>query len=170
MTRRHWAYLLGGIFLLFLILQMVPAGPADNPPVEEELEAPAQVAAVLERACYDCHSFRTDWPWYAHVAPTKWLVRDHVAEGRDELNFTAWNRLSAEDRPHKLEEIAEEVEEEHMPLRSYLILHPESRLTAADREVIADWAMAAAATAEGRSGETMPEPGTDDADEADGDG
>ncbi|MGK7311036.1 MAG: heme-binding domain-containing protein, partial [Candidatus Longimicrobiales bacterium M2_2A_002] len=103
---------------------------------------------VLEGACYDCHSFQTDWPWYAYVAPAKWLVRDHVAEGRSELNFTAWNRLSLEDRPHKLEEIAEEVEEEHMPLRGYLILHPEARLTDADRELLVEWALAASAAAE----------------------
>lgn len=166
MTKRRWVYALGGLILLFLILQLVPAEPAANPPLEEELAAPAPVAQLLERACYDCHSFATEWPWYAHVAPTKWLVRDHVAEGRSSLNFTAWNRLSADDRPHKLEEVAEEVEEEHMPLRSYLILHPEARLTAADRETLVEWAMAAAEAAEAaedRDGADPPEVDDDDA-------
>ncbi len=163
MTKRRWSYLLGGVIFVFLILQLVPAGPADNPPLEEELEVPAQVSDLLHRACYDCHSFATEWPWYAHVAPTKWLVRDHVADGRRNLNFTAWNRLSAEDRPHKLEEIAEEVEEEHMPLRSYLILHRDARLTDADRALLIEWAMARAAELEatGAGAEESAEPAED---------
>ena len=140
MTKRHWGYVVGGLVLLLLVVQLVPAAPADNPPVEEELEVPPEVAEVLRQSCYDCHSHETTWPWYAHVAPMKWLVRDHVADGRSNLNFTAWNRLSAEDRPHKLEEVAEEVEEEHMPLRSYLILHRDARLSDAERELLIDWA------------------------------
>ena len=140
MTKRRWLYVLGGLLLLLVILQMVPSPPADNPPVEEELAVPGEVAVVLERSCYDCHSSETEWPWYAHVAPVKWLVRNHVADARDEINFSAWNRIDSGDRAHKFEEIAEEVEEEHMPLRSYLILHPDARLTDADRELLIDWA------------------------------
>ena len=155
MTKRHWGYVVGGLVLLLLVLQLVPSAPADNPPVEEELEVPADVAEVLHRSCYDCHSHETAWPWYAHVAPVKWLVRDHVADGRRNLNFTAWNRLPAEDRPHKLEEVAEEVEEEHMPLRSYLILHRDARLSDTERELLVDWATS---EADARAVEAAREP------------
>lgn len=140
MNKRRWQYALAGLVVLFLIVQLIPGAAADNPPVEEELEAPTEVLQTLRQSCYDCHSFETEWPWYAHVAPMKWLVRDHVAEGRSELNFTAWNRLDPEDRPHKLEELAEEVEEDHMPLRSYLILHRDARLSDEDRALLVDWA------------------------------
>ena len=155
MTKRHWGYVVGGLVLLLLVLQLVPSAPADNPPVEEELEVPADVAEVLHRSCYDCHSHETAWPWYAHVAPVNWLVRDHVADGRRNLNFTAWNRLPAEDRPHKLEEVAEEVEEEHMPLRSYLILHRDARLSDTERELLVDWATS---EADARAVEAAREP------------
>lgn len=163
MTKRRWQYLLGGAILLLLILQLVPSPPADNPPVEEELVTPPEVAGVLRQSCYDCHSSETEWPWYADVAPMKWLVRDHVAEARDEMNFSAWNRIDVDARPHKFEEIAEEVEEEHMPLRSYLILHRDARLTDADRKLLVGWATARAAEGEGaeEGAEEVAEPAED---------
>lgn len=148
MSKKGWLYAFGGLVVLFLILQIVPAPSAENPPVEEELAVPTEVAVVLERSCYDCHSSETAWPWYADVAPMKWLVRNHVADARDEMNFSAWNRIDVDARPHKFEEIAEEVEEEHMPLRSYLILHRDARLTEAERALLIDWATEQAATLE----------------------
>lgn len=131
---------IGALVLLVLVLQMVPTAAADNPPVEEEVRAPEEVMTVLRRACYDCHSHETVWPWYAHVAPAKWLVRKDVAEGREELNFSTWNRYDAERRAHKWEEVAEEVAEEEMPLKVYLPLHGEARLTAEERELLVAWA------------------------------
>lgn len=165
MNKRRWQYILGGLVLLFLVLQLVPGSPADNPAVEEELTTAPEVLQILRQSCYDCHSYETEWPWYAHVAPIKWLVRDHVAEGRSELNFTAWNRLSVEDRPHKLEEVAEEVEEDHMPLRSYLILHRDARLSDEERALLVDWATrqaeAASVKASGAGAEEESEPAED---------
>src|SRR5436309_14489602 len=58
-----------------------------NPPVEQDVAAPAGVEALLRRACYNCHSHETVWPWYSHVAPVSWLLAHDVPEGRLELNF-----------------------------------------------------------------------------------
>ncbi|NIP79880.1 MAG: hypothetical protein GWM90_11925, partial [Gemmatimonadetes bacterium] len=69
------------------------------------------------------------WPWYASVAPAKWLVRHDVAEGREPLNFSAWSRYDAEERAEKWEEVAEEVAEGHMPPWYYLPLHGDARLS-----------------------------------------
>ena len=140
MMNRPWPYVIGGLVLLFVILQLVPSPGAENPPVEEEVAAPPEVVQLLRRSCYDCHSHETAWPWYASVAPAKWLVRDHVEDARAELNFSTWNRYDAEELADKLEEVAEEVGEEHMPLRSYLILHGDARLTDAERRQLVDWA------------------------------
>lgn len=140
MTKRIWLYLLGAALVVLVILQMVPSSPAENPAVEEEVTAPVAVVEILEQSCYDCHSFETEWPWYAHVAPPKWFVRDHVADAREDLNFSAWNRYDAEERAHKWEEVAEEVDEGHMPLRSYLFIHRDARLSEVDRQVLVDWA------------------------------
>ena len=144
MTTRKTIHIAGGLIILFILIQFVPAGAADNPPVEEEVRAPEEVMTVLRRSCYDCHSHETVWPWYAHVAPAKWLVRKDVADAREDLNFSAWNRYDAERRAHKWEEVAEEVEEGEMPLELYLPLHGEARLTDRERQLIVDWAEAQA--------------------------
>ncbi|MEJ2502095.1 MAG: heme-binding domain-containing protein [Gemmatimonadota bacterium] len=140
MMRRYTAFLLGGLVLLALAIQLVPTAAADNPPVEEEVVAPDEIMAVLRRACYDCHSHETAWPWYADVAPASWLVRKDVKEGRRHLNFSTWNRYDLEDRAENWEEVAEEVGEGEMPLKVYLPLHGEARLTDADRQMLVDWA------------------------------
>lgn len=159
MSKRSWQYILGGLIALFLAIQMVPVAGADNPPVEEEVTAPREVVEVIRQSCYDCHSHETTWPWYAHIAPVKWLVRDHVADAREDLNFSAWNRYDASDRTHKWEEVAEEVEEEHMPLRSYRIVHRDARLSDRDRQLLIDWALQRAEGEEAE--EASPPPGSD---------
>ncbi len=78
-------------------IQLVPV-KRSNPPVEFEVEAPADVHAILERACYDCHSNRTRWPWYSSVAPVSWLVARDVRRGRKELNFTDWPAFDFEEQ------------------------------------------------------------------------
>lgn len=134
----------GGIALiLFLVAaQFVPVDRA-NPPVGVEIVAPAEVMAVLERACYDCHSNETVWPAYSRVAPVSWLVARDVREGREALNYSTWGRYSAEERAELLEETWEEIEEGEMPMKPYILLHPSARLTAEDDEVLGAWSLAA---------------------------
>ncbi|HUO83834.1 MAG TPA: heme-binding domain-containing protein [Thermoanaerobaculia bacterium] len=95
--------------------------------------------AILERSCYDCHSQQTRWPWYSSVAPTSWLVADHVRHARKHLDFSRWNQLEAPARRHLLEEICEEVEAEKMPLRSYLWIHRGARLSSDDVATLCGW-------------------------------
>jgi uncharacterized membrane protein len=118
--------------------QLVPV-PRANPPVETDVPASAEVREVLKRACYDCHSNETVWPWYARVAPASWLVAWDVNEGREHLNFSTWNRLNEADRQHAFEEIQDEVESGAMPLPIYLPLHPEARLSDQDKAILAAW-------------------------------
>jgi hypothetical protein len=129
---------------LFAAMQLVPLS-RQNPPVEQDLGAPPAVDAILRRACYDCHSNETVWPWYAYVAPASFLVAHDVNEGREHLNLSTWNRLSPDQRREALEEMWEEVDEGNMPLPIYLPLHPEARLTDADRAALAAWVSGAAA-------------------------
>lgn len=121
-------------------IQLVPVS-RENPPVEAEVPAPPEVRQVLERACYDCHSHETRWPWYARVAPASWLVTRDVSHAREHLNFSTWNRYDAEERREKLEEAWEEVDEGDMPLWFYVPLHPEARLDEADKETLRRWAL-----------------------------
>src|SRR5262245_48232416 len=123
MSKRTWIWIaLGGIVA---VAQLIPVS-RDNPPVETELVAEAPVRDLLRRACYDCHSHETKWPWYAYVAPVSWLVAHDVEEGREHLNFSTWNRYTDEDQLDLLEETGEEVMEREMPLQIYLSLHSEA--------------------------------------------
>lgn len=119
--------------------QLVPVDRS-NPPVGIELDAPADVRAILERSCFDCHSHHTRWPWYSRVAPVSWLVARDVREGRREMNFSEWPAFDLEEQDHLLASVVKQVERGKMPLPIYVIMHGEARLSAADRRRLTDWA------------------------------
>lgn len=103
---------------------------------------PEEVKQILKQACYDCHSYETKYPWYTNVAPVSWWIKAHINEGRDELNFSEWANYSVKRKDHKLEEMAEMVEEGEMPLTSYTWGHPESKLSEKQRQSLIDWVKA----------------------------
>ncbi len=123
-------------------IQFVPV-QRTNPPVDGEIPAPAEVRAVLQQSCYDCHSNQTVWPWYSRIAPFSWLVADDVREAREEMNFSTWTRMTPKEQTHYLREIRGEVEDGAMPPRLYLVPHPGSRLTADDRATLVAWTKSA---------------------------
>jgi mono/diheme cytochrome c family protein len=127
-----------GLAALVAVAQLVPVART-NPPVEDEVDAPPEARALLERACYDCHSHATRWPWYAWVAPASWLLAHEVREAREHMNFSTWGRYDAEERAEHLDEIAEVLEEGEMPPWFYLPLHAEARLTEAELATIHAW-------------------------------
>lgn len=92
---------------------------------------------LLDRACHDCHSHRTRWPWYSHVPPVSLFVAIDVAEGREHLNFDRWADLSPEQRVEHLRESLEEMREGEMPPGYYVALHPEAEVTVSDRARLA---------------------------------
>jgi Haem-binding domain len=138
--------LLLGVVLMFVAAQMVAARFAPvgltNPPVRSDLAAPPEIKSILRRACYDCHSNETKWPWYSHVAPASWLIRDHVLEGRRRLNFSMWGDYAYDTgtEAQKLSEIAKLVTNDEMPPWYYRMTHPGARLTRMEREAVARWA------------------------------
>ena len=116
-----------------------------NPEVDSALDfininnPPAEVAEMLKTACYDCHSYQTNYPWYTYTQPLGWWINRHINQGREELNFSEWGNYIPSRAGHKLEEGVELILEEEMPLPSYLRAHPEARLTNEQRKTIADW-------------------------------
>ena len=134
----RWVVLV--IVVVFVAMQLVPLDRS-NPPVSAEVAAPPDARAVLRRACYDCHSNETVWPWYAWVAPVSWLVARDVHEGRRELNFSVWGRYTTKEQVKKLKETWETVEEGEMPPWYYLPLHRNARLSAQDKAVLQRWAL-----------------------------
>lgn len=126
--------------LALVVMQVLPVDRS-NPPEEAPLAiADPVVADIVDRACADCHTHNTTWPWYAKVAPASWWIVDHVEEGREHLNLSTWGRETAGEQDHKLEELVEYVEDREMPLRSYMLGHPEARITDQEREALVAWA------------------------------
>ncbi len=92
-------------------------------------QPPAEVTGIVNRACRDCHSNETAWPWYSKVSPVSWMVAKDVREGRIHLNFSEWGQLGPEMARSRLRGVCEEVRKGGMPLWYYLPLHPEAKLT-----------------------------------------
>ena len=101
--------------------------------------APSEVSVIMKNACYDCHSYETDYPWYSQIAPISWLLNDHVVEGREHLNFSEWGTYSAKKADHKLEECFEEVDEGEMPLKGYTLMHGDAKLSTEEKNVLTDF-------------------------------
>jgi hypothetical protein len=140
---------LASIFLglVFLGMQFVstPATPktsaATGAPMAQLINP--QVGAILDHSCQDCHSSRTNWPWYSRVAPVSWIVSKHVSDGREMLDFSAWA-----DQPHSESErqlICDAVSARSMPLPAYTLVHRSAKLSKRDVELICDWAGAPSA-------------------------
>jgi hypothetical protein len=114
------------------------AGPFPND-VTTQFALAAETKAVLEVACYDCHSNNTRYPWYTNVQPVGWWLQHHVNEGKRELNFSEFATYAPKKQHHKFEEIKEAVTEGWMPLDSYKWIHKDAVLTKEQSAAIAKW-------------------------------
>jgi heme-binding protein len=127
-----------------------------NPPVEESQTLAAhtqmtpEVADILARSCYDCHSNRTTWPWYTNVAPISWFIVDHVNEGRADLNFSEWGKYEQRRQDRRLQQMCDLAQDASMPLTSYTPLHSGSKLTPAQVKTLCDWTKAERARLSGK--------------------
>lgn len=134
-----------GLAAVLVVAQAIrPArnlGTVDGPHHLSKLApVPTEVDAVLQRACYDCHSNATTYPWYANVQPVGWWLEQHVRDGKRHLNFSEFTTYSLKRATKKLEETADEVREHAMPLPSYTWMHREAKLSDAEIKLLADWA------------------------------
>ena len=100
---------------------------------------PQEVASILEKSCYDCHSLETVYPSYASYFPISLLINNHVEEGRENANFSVWADYNSESKKHILEEAIEEIEEEKMPMSSYTLLHSEAKLNPNQKQTLLNW-------------------------------
>jgi hypothetical protein len=116
----------------FVLIQLIPYGRQHtNPPVVQEpnWDSP-QTRELAQRACFDCHSNESVWPWYSNVAPVSWLVQHDVDEGRRYLNFSDWGRV------REMDDIPRVVQGGQMPPSQFLIIHAEARLTQAEKDAL----------------------------------
>lgn len=133
-----------GIIALLVLIQFFQIDKT-NPPSDPKMDfialekPPANISAILKNACYDCHSNSTAYPWYTSIQPLAWWIRSHIRGGKQHLNFAEWGTYELDKKAHKMEEIAEEVEEKHMPTKSYTWMHAEAKLTDDQRKALAEW-------------------------------
>ena len=133
-----------GISFLVAVLVIAQAIRIDraNPSARADTSVAPGVKPVLKRACYNCHSNETVWPWYSSVAPVSWLIGSDVKEARRELNFSEWDMYAGDTQGYKLKGIAEEVEEGKMPPWYYGMMHGDARLSPEDKDAIKNWTVA----------------------------
>ena len=130
MKKKTVLKILIALVIVGVLIQLIPL-PArgNNPPVVSEpaWDSP-QTRTLAKRACFDCHSNETVWPWYSYVAPVSWLVYNDTMDGRRRMNFSDWSTR----RQPNVGEITEKIQEGEMPPAIYLPMHPAAQLIAAE--------------------------------------
>jgi DNA replicative helicase MCM subunit Mcm2 (Cdc46/Mcm family) len=136
--------------LLFLLLALVviqfihpsrnkASGPQPNN-IANVFTIPGDVKNILAKACNDCHSNNTRYPWYTNMQPVHWWLENHISDGKKELNLDEYTNKNLRYQYHKLEEIAEQVKDGEMPLDSYTWMHKDAILTEAEKNTLINWA------------------------------
>jgi hypothetical protein len=139
--KKKWLWLplglLGILLLGFGVLQLIPYGhDHQNPKVVLEPQwDSAETRALAQRTCFDCHSNETVWPWYSNVAPVSWLIQHDVDEGRQNLNFSEWDKFG---NSYMADKIIEVLQDGEMPPALYLPIHPEANLTSEEKQQLLD--------------------------------
>ena len=140
----NWKKIIIGILILLVLIQFFRINKT-NPEFNHEkdyltsVETPENISNMLKNACYDCHSYETNYPWYSNVAPISWMLKSHVNEGRHHVNFSLWGDFDSENKSAIKHEIVEVLEEGEMPLASYTRMHPEAKLTNDQKETLINW-------------------------------
>lgn len=132
------------VLLIALVIIQFYRPEKNNPEYREvtafitDTKPSAEVTKILENKCYDCHSNKTEYPWYAEIAPVSYWLDDHIQDGIKHFNVSAWDTYSVKKKDHKLDELIEEVEEGKMPLDPYTWLH--GTITNQEKEALIKWA------------------------------
>lgn len=123
-------------FIIFVVIQFIQVQKINkDTPKELEIKVPQNISAIFKKACYDCHSNNTVWPWYSKIAPFSWTIASHVNDGRKALNFSIWQEYNQEKKNKKLREIFRTIYAS-MPLKSYIIFHREANLSKKERKEV----------------------------------
>ncbi len=134
-----------GLLVAFLLIQFIrptkniSEGKSPNY-ISNKYAVSEPVAGIIEKACHDCHSNNTVYPWYTNIQPVGLWLQNHVNEGKEELNFSEFLAYSPKKARHKLGEMIEILEEGEMPLESYTWIHKNAMLSSDERTALTEWA------------------------------
>lgn len=135
-----------GIFLVAALLFIQVFRPEKNNNFDQAGQAfisqyavNDEISGILKTSCFDCHSEKTNYPWYHNIQPIGFWLNDHIDEGKHELNFDSFSYYSLKKQLHKLDEVEEMVEHDEMPLNSYLWVHSEAKLSEDQKSKLISW-------------------------------
>ncbi len=142
---KYLALGLAGIFLALQFFQIDKTNAAvnANETIEAVLNVPPDVKIILGKACNDCHTNTTVYPWYSYIQPNGWFLKSHIDDGKRHLNLSVFATYDRNKQQKKLEEICEEVTSGSMPLPSYTWIHRDAILTETEKKALCDWATGA---------------------------
>jgi len=100
---------------------------------------PENISTLLQESCYDCHSNNTGYPWYNKIQPIAWFLENHIADGKEELNFNEWDVYSNRRKNSKLKSIISQVKDDEMPLSSYTLIHKDAKLSKSEKTLVIDY-------------------------------
>ncbi len=137
--KKHLKKIVIALIVVFILIQFFPTHRNENKELlptdfSKVYDVPENIHVMLKNACYDCHSNNTKYPWYNKIQPVSWFLENHIAEAKEELNFSEFGNYSAKKQNHKLDEIIDEVKEGEMPLKGYKLMHSEAKFSDEERK------------------------------------
>jgi len=144
LLKKKLKYLVLVLVIGFVGIQFIPSDLNQSKIVPKEdiikfYKPQEEIISLLKNSCYDCHSNNTVYPWYSKLQPISWLLESHIAEAKDELNFNEFNAYSKRKQKAKLKSIMSQLEDDVMPLKSYVLMHSNAKLTDNDKAIIIAW-------------------------------
>ena len=141
-----WKKIVLALAVVFLILQIIRPeknlGNSSTHNIAQHFTVPSGVQTILQRSCYNCHSNSTVYPWYAEVQPAGWFLAKHIRDGKRGLNFDEYATYRLMKQYRRFQDIAEQVENDEMPLPSYLIIHRDAKLSSSEKNELIQWCTA----------------------------
>ena len=132
------------LLTIFIVVQFIR--PARNKSTQllptdftKLYKVPDTVQSVLQKACYDCHSNNTNYPWYSNIQPVAWMLARHIKNGKEKLNFSDFGSNTTRKQISKLKGIANQIKDDEMPIVSYKAMHTKANLTKEEKILIMDW-------------------------------
>lgn len=137
-------YIASTVFILLITIQFLQ--PARNYTEETSnnglgtlYEIPDTISQLLLDACFDCHSNKTQYPWYSHIQPFGWILANHIRKGKEDLNFDEFATYSSRKQKNKMKSIVNQIRDNKMPLRSYTWMHKDARLSEEEKKLLINW-------------------------------
>ena len=143
---RLWKKIALALAAVFVILQFFRPeknlGSSSGHDIAQSFTVPPGIQTVLLRSCYDCHSNHTVYPWYAEIQPGGWFLAKHIRDGKRGLNFDEYTSYRLMKQYRRFKDIKENVENDEMPLPSYLLIHRYAKLSATEKNDLIQWCAA----------------------------